>query len=294
MKHYQLSDFSFGAATGIFAWILSEILVFTLFPTFSNKLTFLFIGGLSGLVLGGFFWAREDFFDKDNSKILKNAVNGGLLGCIIGFISALFIILLKETVIREFVSTQNILFTSLQWMLFASVFSIIYNHRNEIPKDYKLIIFSGIATGVTIAIITIIVDFIQQPPLIQHCLDFIIFGIIFIPLQKLSSGVRKLESIKSLNGQLMGIKYELTKEIYYLGTQPSDDIDLSNYDQINSTHAKLVKRTEGYSLVDNDPACKTFVNFRNISEQSLKNGDILKLGTALFQFCTKTGDKKTP
>jgi len=293
MKQHQLSDLSFGAATGIFAWILSEILIETLFPTFSNKLTDLFIGSLSGIVLGGLFWGREEFFDKDNSKLLKNAVNGGILGCIIGFVCALFIVILKGSFTKESGISSNILYECLQWFLFATLFSITYNHRNEKPKEYKFIIFSGIVTGISIAIVAFLVNFIQNPILSSLGLEFIIFGMIFIPLQKLSSGVLKLDCIKALNGQLAGNKYELTKDIYYLGTQPSDDIDLSNYNQINSTHAKLVKRPEGYSLVDNDPACKTFVNFRNITEQSLKNGDILKLGSALFQFCSKPSDKKT-
>ena len=90
----------------------------------------------------------------------------------------------------------------------------------------------------------------------------------------------------SLNGSLAGREFELSKETHYLGTQTEDQINLGSYEEVNSTHAKLIRYETGYSLVDNDPFCSTFVNFRNITEQPLKNGDIIKVGSAIFQYCT--------
>ncbi len=79
---------------------------------------------------------------------------------------------------------------------------------------------------------------------------------------------------------------ELSKEIHLFGTQDSDDINLQDYQDVQQSHAKLIRYFDYYSLVDNDPFCQTFVNFRVVKEQFLKNGDILKIGTALFQYCT--------
>ena len=133
--------------------------------------------------------------------------------------------------------------------------------------------------------LSLAIDFIPIP-LIARGIGLVVLCSVFSLSLYLFSFLGRKIWLKVLNGKLEGLEIALSREIHLFGTQDNDDINLQDYQDVQQSHAKLIRYFDNYSLVDNDPFCQTFVNFRGIKEQFLKNGDILKIGTALFQYCT--------
>jgi pSer/pThr/pTyr-binding forkhead associated (FHA) protein len=80
-----------------------------------------------------------------------------------------------------------------------------------------------------------------------------------------------------LSEKLRGKTFELTKDVHSAGR--TDDRDICIKDPtISSHHCDFVKAEKNYILRDNNSTNGTRVNNVPVSEQELKNSDILQLG----------------
>ncbi|MCZ6558579.1 MAG: FHA domain-containing protein [SAR324 cluster bacterium] len=69
-----------------------------------------------------------------------------------------------------------------------------------------------------------------------------------------------------------------------LGKLESNDIPLLYYQEIFPFHCQLRWEADHYKIVDREQGGMVLVNYRQIHEQDLKHGDLVKLGTALLQY----------
>lgn len=71
---------------------------------------------------------------------------------------------------------------------------------------------------------------------------------------------------------------------FSLGKLEVNDIPLLHYNEVFPFHCQLKWDSDHYNIVDEDHGGVVLVNFRQIQEQELKHGDLVKLGSALLQY----------
>jgi len=69
-----------------------------------------------------------------------------------------------------------------------------------------------------------------------------------------------------------------------LGKLESNEIALPFYQEIYPVHCQIRWTGEHYQIVDDESGGMIMVNFRQVQEQVLKTGDLVKIGSALLQY----------
>lgn len=288
MKNRTLANILYGLATGLTVWFINELWIY-LYPTDTtpDRAEVAISSVLIGLGFGILTLVKNGFFTDNRFKIKRGMAYGavtGLFGGLCGFV------LIDQVTLFMGNDSFPVLLASIvlaaRWLVLALFIGLGLGLRDRSGTIMtRTLIGSGIA-GLISGIIITGINLISPLFFISRGFGFALFGVILIMSIETVSTFRRKTWIRGLNGQLEGLDFELLQEIHALGTQSNDDINLKSYEDIRPSHAKLVRYYSGYSLVDNDPFWQTYVNFRNIKEQPLKNGDIIKVGKALFQYCT--------
>lgn len=276
----------FGVATALLVWSLQEFVLYivTQYPIQRTAGITLY-GLLTGLLFGAFIGGMEGFFTGSRLLFRRGAGFGGLLGLVGGAAGFYLVDQITNNVLSPESNVFVILFfQAIRWFVLALCVGISLGIRDKSYLSMIRGIIAGAASGILAGLFFSAIAYYTRQPFLARVLGILILTTAMAGLLFQVSQLGRKMWLKALNGRLEGIDIELHKEIYFLGTQDSDDINLKDYQNVQQSHAKLIRYFDNYSLVDNDPFCQTFVNFRGIKEQFLKNGDILKVGTALFQY----------
>ena len=70
-----------------------------------------------------------------------------------------------------------------------------------------------------------------------------------------------------------------------MGYTPPCDILLQGYSEICEKHARIFREGSQCVLQNMETGGQVLINFRSIDQQVMKKGDIIKIGTALLQYC---------
>jgi|GEM_PF-1790797 len=289
MRNKSIFYISYGVASALVIWSLQELFLYLLnaISFIPKELTIALFGALTGGLFGALMAIMEGFFTGSKYLVNRGVRVGALIGLLAGSIGFL---LTSHTAFLENVGISNnviqILLNSIRWIVIALCVGIALGIRDKNSLSTTRGIIAGLLTGVIGGTAISTIAFYVQSPMISRGLGLLVLTVLFsFSIYRLSHFGRKIW-LKTLNGNLEGMDIELSKEIHIFGTQDNDDINLQDYQEVQQSHAKLIRYFDNYSLVDNDPFCQTFVNFRVVKEQFLKNGDVIKIGTALFQYCT--------
>ena len=76
----------------------------------------------------------------------------------------------------------------------------------------------------------------------------------------------------------------LTGDTITVGKHQRNDVPLIHYSEIFPWHCALHWNEDHYEIFDNEQGGVVMVNYRQTMEQTLKSGDLLKIGTALLQY----------
>ncbi len=96
-----------------------------------------------------------------------------------------------------------------------------------------------------------------------------------IPLEK---GARLI----GIEGAVVGKVFPLTGTVS-LGRSPDRDIVIED-DAVSRRHCRIEEREDGYYIIDEGSTNGTFVGGVKITQERLKNGDILQIGKSKFRF----------
>lgn len=287
MKNTCSSILLIGIAGGLICWSLYELFLFIIAPLLLSTLTLSLLGGaFSGILAGFFVGGTQGYLKHSLKKIKRNALVGSVAGGFAGLLSSYIITYIDSNIL---IAIEGVNITAFIPLLRWGIIALFIGIAIGVSEKGNIEISRELLSAFTVAILCTAIMFLLSH---RGLGSFLERGVAFITICSTYayfllrfSTLKRKEWIKSLNGKLSGIEFELSKEALYLGTQQCDDINLNAYEKVNPAHAKLIKYYTGYSLTDNDPFGLTYVNFRNIKEQPLKNGDILKIGSALFQYC---------
>lgn len=287
MKNNYSPVLLLGVAGGLICWSLYEFFLFIITPLMiSSLIQLIFSGGFAGLLTGCFIGGQQGYFKHSFKQLKKNALLGGIAGLIAGVVFSYVSHYASSNLLLSYEGKSfidHIYIT--RWLFLAIFIGGAMGFYESVNVEITRSVLSGFITGLLCIAILYLAHEAAVNSFIERGIAFISFCTLFSYFLSYFSTFKRKEWIKSLNGQLTGFEFELSKASHYFGTQVCDDINLKSYEKVNPAHAKLIKYYTGYSLTDNDPFGQTYVNFRSIKEQPLKNGDILKIGTALFQYC---------
>lgn len=286
MKKSYLTFLYVGCSAGFLGWFFFEFISYFVKLGPSSDLKNALLGIFVGAALCVPITSSEGYF-TGNLESLKRGLWLGALGGALGG-------LLSFPLLNSF-NYQNSDFHPLfqhfvlaqKWMVIGMFLGGAYGLRDRKMLNLARGIFAGILAGLLGGILLQFWEMILSPSFFSRGLGMICYAIVLSFALHLSSFLGRSKWIRGLNGSLKGFEFELCEPCLNVGAQTSDHINLRNYTEISQTHAKLILCEEEYALVDNDPNGRTYVNFRPAYETTLKHGDILKIGTALFQYYSK-------
>jgi len=89
--------------------------------------------------------------------------------------------------------------------------------------------------------------------------------------------------IKVYSGPLKGKEYPLTKEEYIIGRDLSSDIVVDEK-VVSRRHATIMRKFNEYVICDLDSVNGIYVNNLKLDKAVLQHGDMIQIGSCLFQF----------
>lgn len=96
-------------------------------------------------------------------------------------------------------------------------------------------------------------------------------------------GPKKEACLVVIYGAELGRKYHIDGREMTIGRGTLNDICVS-HDSVSRTHATLRVEDNGVKLRDNESTNGTYVNDHKVHEAWLKEGDLIKIGRAIFKF----------
>jgi hypothetical protein len=284
-----LGSMLIGLSGGLLAWFFLEIILMMLGGINTPPVIIAAcVGAATGFSFGVVLPLSNVLFANSFVKWRETVKLSMVLGIIGGTISFSLVELASKHV--PIFTHSNFLadtLTAQRWVVLAIAIGISNGLRERRTRKMVRGFIGGLIAGVIGSFLIFLVMQHMESTFLAHGVSMLIFGIVYAISMDKANNVGMKTWIKVLNGKLTGISFELSDSIHFLGSHPADDINLIDYKEISQTHAKIVMYDHMYSILDNDPFNRTWVNFRPAHEQPLKNGDIIKIGTALFQFCVK-------
>lgn len=279
---------AYGFASALIIWALQELFLFLVNDLpLPDSLKVALYGALCGGLFAGLIVGMDGFFSGSRFLYRRGLRIGVLFGATGGLVSFYIVDqIIRFASLTETSEIVPVIVYSLRWLTIALCIGFAMGIRDRNHLSLVRSIVAGLIAGVIGGLfISLMIQYFASI-LLARGIGLLGFGVILAAAIYKASFFGRKSWLKVLNGKMEGMELELTKDIHIIGTQDNDDINLQDYQEVQQSHAKLIRYFDHYSLVDNDPFCQTFVNFRGIKEQFLKNGDILKIGTALFQYCT--------
>ena len=274
-----------GALGGLAGWIF--VLFARLIQSWLNPLPlldgFIYEGIAVGLGLGLITNAQKILLQGTPSALSSRVATGlgfGLLSGWLGFglaqILAGFPHLFPISLIRV-----------LAWLLLGTFLGLLTHigSRSEIPVRLGTLrgIVGGAVGGIGFEIS------IQTIPLqISGPVAMMVAGAALL----LAFNFRRIKDasacLRILTGSNAGQIHLLDRPLLSIGYSSSNDIVLEGYSEVCPIHATLKKENSLYQVVPEDAGGNVLLNYRQVEQQTMKKGDILKIGTALFQYCEVT------
>ena len=91
-------------------------------------------------------------------------------------------------------------------------------------------------------------------------------------------------AIKVLSGKQEGKIFLIDQNRFSLGYGSQNNLILRGYAEVCDTHAQIIKKGNQNYIESSDAGGDVLVNYRLIDQQSIKKGDVIKIGTALLQY----------
>ena len=142
-----------------------------------------------------------------------------------------------------------------------------------------------ITVGILGGIISwILVPYLNEIPLVGTLLICLVLGFVWSNLLTWIE-IGKVQSyLTILNGEDAGTTYLLLKKENKIGYSSESDLILHGYSEVYPFHAKIVGEKSEFAVESGSHDTKIQINYRLVEQQSLNDGDILKLGTSLLLY----------
>ena len=271
-----------GGVGGLFSWSLLQVLLYgqERFGPFPVLDPFIYEGIVIGIGIGIFIKSKEDLLFENFTSLWKSISIGiclGIVSGILGFTMGQGLLALPFAIPLSWVRV-------ISWTLLGFCVCLLINFAT--PSSKKSIsqivgaIWGGLLAG-------LFIEAYQQLPLVimSDLVGLVVYGMILSLSIALFEVFSSKAYLRVLTGKCKGKIYLMDKNKYSLGYQSHNDVILRGYTEVCDTHAHIIKSKPNYQIINVCPGGQVFVNYRFVEQQNMKNGDIIKLGSALLQFC---------
>lgn len=270
-----------GAVAGAWAAVLYLATAWVL-ALFDLPMAGTVIPGMAlGLGLGGLLSPIEDLYNRIWKRALRSALIGAGLGAAAGGVIFLLVNLLspiwgEDTALLIFLP----LLLGICGAIAAMGTSLALGRLRNNLRRYATGGLAGAGLGLVLTSLLIFAPaqsglFVSGLGLWGALVSFLIFWM----EKKLA---RRWLRVLTAPGE--DRFYPLDGRDLTLGKLESNDIPLLYYNEVFPFHCRLKWDADHYKIVDQDQGGVVLVNYRQIQEQDLKHGDLVKLGSALLQY----------
>ncbi len=278
-----------GVLTGLAVWPAAELLISYqhAFPAYAVYFTVL--GGMSGLVAGGFFGSVDGILAVDFQKGLAGVLAGAFWGLVSGLLGFLAGQLFLGFFLRFLAEPDTVPPAALMaavrggsWALFGLLLSLMEGVRR---RSLHLILVGalgglvgGLLGGAALPGLQWVFPGMIAARMAGFLLLFLLLGFFYSFFEwKLSWGVLCL-----LNGPRKGREYLVNQKRIRIGSDDFSDIVLQGYGGVRPEHANLAVRDGSLWIERMDDEASVLVNEEPAEEQELKYEDVIHLGKARF------------
>ena len=270
-----------GAVAGVWAAVLYLLVAWAVAPFNAPVLEAVISGMALGLGLGGVLGAVNDLYNRVWSRALRAGGLAAGLGMVAGGVVFFLMGLLAPELGAE--TAQGIFLPLLLGMCgaIAGIGSRLATGRLRNGLRRCIVgALAGVVAGIFLTSTLVIlpgqtVVFVSGFAAWGALVSFLVFW-----------GEKKIARrwLRLLTGPGEDNFFPLNGGNFTLGKLESNDIPLLHYNEVFPFHCQLKWEADHYKIVDQEQGGVVLVNYRQIQEQDLKHGDLVKVGSALLQY----------
>lgn len=283
-----------GAVAGIWGAFLHELASLALFHLQLDGYWNLLTGAGLGLGMGGLLATIEDLLNQYPRRSIRSALFGGVLAAILGALAFALAGALSTGPVQ---GTEGGL-DALQEPAFlgkALIFPLLlgaiaagcgygtrFTSGNRVRASRRMVrgFFGGAILAVPLTATLIIWGHSQWVLYAGMALWCAPIALILYWWEK-RSAKRWMRLLSSPGEDEL---FPLTSDLLTLGKHERNDIPLREFMEIHPFHCELRWQGDHYQIVDNEEGGVVHVNYRQVREQKLKSGDLVKIGSAVLQY----------
>jgi hypothetical protein len=288
-----------GLLAGALCWPFTELILFYQ-ASFPTLLLFSVVLGVAvGLFMGGSFGMSEGALTNSWAKVRSGGATGALIGCVggmLGFIAGQTALL---AVGSFFFNTTGQLRNygipisrALGWAVFGMVVGVGEGVRSRSgAKALNGIIggfAGGLAGGLVVEYIRLLSPSSGYARLAGLCVLGLFIGIAYALVERSLAKA----SLRLLSGRSRGREFLLTQGRTVVGGAQKTDVTLAGYGRVAGEHAEIHRDGRDFTLVQGDGKKPVYVNDEKVERTVLRDGDIIRIGDAQFQFARKRGENR--
>ena len=240
--------------------------------------SFIYEGALIGLGLGMFLQARVSlWYHHDLVHILSKMFYGAIVG------SATGILCFGLGQILQILYIAPIICRLTSWTLLGLLFFFTTEYLSFHSRMFWPRIISGGIGGFLGGIIFELLMLYQiSGP--EHLYGLILAGISISLLIGMYENRATSFALRVLTGKQEGQIFLLDQHKFTLGHSSRNDFVLNGYAEVCNLHAHIYKKDNQVFIENEEEGSEILVNYRQIDQQAMKKGDVIKIGTALLQY----------
>lgn len=142
----------------------------------------------------------------------------------------------------------------------------------------------GVVGGILAGIPVAAAEFLLPRNPWVHCLALALWGGVVAQVLFLTEKRTARHWLRLLTGPGEDDFFPLVTYTVRLGKSEHNEVPLLHYAEVYPMHCRIDRIEDQYRIIDDEMGGPVYVNFRQVQEQPLKPGDLIKIGSALLQY----------
>lgn len=276
-----------GALGGIGSW---AFVLFLLNKDFSNPLMpHIIVGSIIGLHIGAYIWSVEAVAARQRYKAIIGAVYGGMSGIIGGGIGGLFGATIFTKIGGFIVERMDAMSEAGVYLGLAMGWGLlglfIGMSGGIAERSWKKSVYGIIGGTIGGVVGGIIFNYLRSN--IHYSATAI--GLAFLG-GSIGLGISLVEEalstvkVRIIKGRNEGRTFSVTKNTISIGRDDRCDVCLSGNEGVALQHAKISVNNNAFEITETGGGTGVYVNDKKSAKSELKNGDIIRIGSAVLMF----------
>ena len=239
---------------------------------------FIFEGAFIGFGLGMVLQSRLSLWYHHD---LAHTMSKMLFGALSGSVAGLFCFGLGHFI--QILHISPILSRLISWTLLGVlIIGTIEYFRSHSEILWPRIISGGIGGFISGGIFEFLMLYQMSGP--ENLYGIVLSGFTISLFIGLYENHVTFFALRVLTGKQEGQIFLLDQNTFNLGYSSQNDFILNGYAEVCNLHAHIYKKEKQLFIENTEADSGVLVNYRQIDQQAMKKGDVIKIGTAQLQY----------